>query len=68
MSLFKVSSDTNILISSADEDCSKSMLLNQVKGKETAASIHVGSRVVRGLDWRWDDQVKSCCNKDNNQL
>nr|XP_047123873.1 E3 ubiquitin-protein ligase HERC2 isoform X1 [Hydra vulgaris]XP_047123877.1 E3 ubiquitin-protein ligase HERC2 isoform X2 [Hydra vulgaris] len=55
LALFKLSTDTNILISSHEDNYFDSSR-NQFKEKELASSMHVGSRVVRGLDWIWDDQ------------
>ena len=31
-----------------------------ISGPELAALMKIGTRVVRGLDWKWGDQVRLC--------
>jgi len=31
-----------------------------VSGPELACLMKVGTRVVRGVDWKWGDQVRNC--------
>lgn len=31
-----------------------------VSGPELAAMMKIGTRVMRGVDWKWGDQVQNC--------
>ena len=41
-----------------DERKHRQVHLQELDGEEMRKLLRVGSRVVRGPDWKWDDQVK----------
>lgn len=47
-----------------DERKHRQVHLQELDGEEMRKLLRVGSRVVRGPDWKWDDQVKliPCAN------
>ena len=49
--------DTKAEVPFIDERQHRQIHLQEMEGGEVSNLIKIGSRVMRGPDWKWDDQV-----------